>query len=31
MLFFQQTGGAMQRGHTAYAHRDVLYNLLLLA
>jgi FAD/FMN-containing dehydrogenase len=31
MLFFQQTGGAMQRGHTAYAHRDALYNLLLLA
>jgi FAD/FMN-containing dehydrogenase len=31
MLFFQQTGGAMQRGNTAYAHRDALYNLLLLA
>ena len=31
MLFFQQTGGAVQRGHTAYAHRDALYNLLLLA
>jgi FAD/FMN-containing dehydrogenase len=29
--FFQQTGGAMQRGHTAYAHRDALYNLVLLA
>jgi FAD/FMN-containing dehydrogenase len=28
--FFQQTGGAMQRGHTAYAHRDALYNLVLL-
>jgi FAD/FMN-containing dehydrogenase len=31
MLFFQQTGGAMQRGNTAYAHRDALYNLLLIA
>ena len=31
MLFFQQTGGAMQRGHTAYAHRDALYNLILIA
>jgi FAD/FMN-containing dehydrogenase len=31
MLFFQQTGGAIQRGHTAYAHRDALYNLLLLS
>ena len=31
MLFFQQTGGAVQRGNTAYAHRDALYNLLLLA
>jgi len=31
MLFFQQAGGAMQRGNTAYAHRDALYNLLLLA
>jgi FAD/FMN-containing dehydrogenase len=29
--FFQQTGGAMQRGHTAYAHRDALYNLILVA
>ncbi|HSF34349.1 MAG TPA: FAD-binding oxidoreductase [Candidatus Tectomicrobia bacterium] len=29
--FFQQTGGAMQRGHTAYAHRDALYNLVLVA
>ena len=29
--FFQQTGGAMQRGHTAYGHRDALYNLVLLA
>jgi FAD/FMN-containing dehydrogenase len=31
LLFFQQTGGAMQRGHTAYAHRDALYNLILVA
>jgi hypothetical protein len=31
MLFFQQTGGAMRRGHIAYAHRDALYNMLLLA
>jgi FAD/FMN-containing dehydrogenase len=31
MLFFQQTGGAMRRGNTAYAHRDALYNLLLIA
>lgn len=31
MLFFQQTGGAMRRGHTAYAHRDAFYNLLLLS
>jgi FAD/FMN-containing dehydrogenase len=31
MLFFQQTGGAVRRGHTAYAHRDALYNLLLIA
>jgi FAD/FMN-containing dehydrogenase len=29
--FFQQTGGAMQRGHTAYAHRDALYNLVLVS
>jgi FAD/FMN-containing dehydrogenase len=29
--FFQQTGGAMQRGQTAYGHRDALYNLVLLA
>ncbi len=29
--FFQQTGGAVQRGHTAYAHRDALYNLILIA
>jgi FAD/FMN-containing dehydrogenase len=29
--FFQQTGGAAQRGHTAYAHRDALYNLILIA
>ncbi len=29
--FFQQTGGAMQRGNTAYAHRDALYNLILIA
>jgi FAD/FMN-containing dehydrogenase len=29
--FFQQIGGAMQRGHTAYAHRDALYNLILVA
>jgi FAD/FMN-containing dehydrogenase len=31
MLFFQQIGGAIQRGDTAYAHRDALYNLLLLS
>jgi FAD/FMN-containing dehydrogenase len=31
MLFFQQTGGAVQRGDTAYAHRDARYNLLLLS
>jgi FAD/FMN-containing dehydrogenase len=31
LQFFQQTGGAMQRGHTAYAHRDALYNLILVA
>ena len=29
--FLQQTGGAAQRGHTAYAHRDALYNLILIA
>ena len=29
--FFQQTGGAMQRGNTAYGHRDALYNLILIA
>ena len=29
--FFQQTGGAMQRGNTAYAHRDALYNFILVA
>jgi FAD/FMN-containing dehydrogenase len=29
--FFQQTGGAMRRGNTAYAHRDALYNLILVA
>ena len=29
--FFQQSGGAMRRGHTAYAHRDALYNLVLSA
>jgi FAD/FMN-containing dehydrogenase len=29
--FFQQTGGAMQRGSTAYGHRDALYNLILIA
>src|SRR5262245_1203123 len=29
--FFQQTGGAMQRGNTAYAHRNALYNLILVA
>ena len=29
--FFQQSGGAMRRGHTAYAHRDAFYNLVLTA
>src|SRR5262249_22793148 len=29
--FSQQTGGAMQRGNTAYAHRDALYNFILVA
>ena len=29
--FFQQSGGAMQRGDTAYAHRAALYNLVLTA
>jgi FAD/FMN-containing dehydrogenase len=29
--FFQQTGGAVQRGSTAYGHRDALYNLILIA
>ena len=29
--FLQQTGGAMQRGDTAYGHRDALYNLILIA
>jgi FAD/FMN-containing dehydrogenase len=29
--FFQQSGGAMRRGNTAYAHRDALYNLVLTA
>ena len=29
--FFQQSGGAMRRGHTAYAHRDAGYNLVLTA
>ena len=29
--FFQQSGGAIQRGYTAYAHRDALYNLVLSA
>ena len=27
--FFQQSGGAMQRGNTAYAHRNAFYNLVL--
>ena len=31
LLFFQQSGGAMRRGDTAYAHRDVLCNLILVA
>ena len=32
VLFFQQSGGAdLRRGDTAYAHRDVLCNLILLA
>jgi FAD/FMN-containing dehydrogenase len=29
--FFQQNGGAMRRGNTAYAHRDACYNLVLTA
>ena len=29
--FFQQSGGAMRRGNTAYAHRDAGYNLVLTA
>ena len=29
--FLQQSGGAMRRGHTAYAHRAALYNLVLTA
>jgi len=29
--FFQQSGGAMRRGDTAYAHRDALYILVLTA
>ena len=29
--FFQQSGGAMRRGNTAYAHRDALYILILTA
>ena len=29
--FLQQSGGAMQRGDTAYAHRAALYNLVLTA
>ena len=29
--FFQQSGGAMRRGDTAYAHRAALYNLVLTA
>jgi len=29
--FFQQGGGAIRWGDTAYAHRDVLYNLILVA
>jgi FAD/FMN-containing dehydrogenase len=31
VLFFQQSGGAMRWGDTAYAHRDILCNLILLA
>lgn len=30
-LFFQQSGGAMRRGNTAYAHRDAICNLILIA
>lgn len=30
-IFFQQTGGAMQRGETAYGHRDAEYNLLFIS
>jgi hypothetical protein len=29
--FLQQTSGAMQRGDTAYSHRDARYNLILMA
>jgi FAD/FMN-containing dehydrogenase len=28
-LFLQQTGGAMQRGATAYGHRDAMYNFII--
>jgi FAD/FMN-containing dehydrogenase len=31
LLFFQQSGGAMRRGDTADAHRDVFCNLILVA
>jgi FAD/FMN-containing dehydrogenase len=31
LLFFQQSGGAMRRGNTAYAHRDAPYNLIIIA
>jgi FAD/FMN-containing dehydrogenase len=29
--FFQQSGGAVRRGNSAYAHRAALYNLVLSA
>jgi FAD/FMN-containing dehydrogenase len=31
LLFFQQSGGVMRQGHAAYAHRDALCNLILIA
>ena len=31
VLLFQQNGGAMRQGDTAYAHRDVLCNLIVVA
>ncbi len=31
LLFIQQTGGAMQRGQTAYGHRDAMYNFIIVS